>query len=449
MAGNPESTRRPARNIPGFRRPDLRVPAPSEHYADAAARRFRVLVITSCMAALVAGGFGVYQLTLGPALRSTAFVNLLTAVILLGVPLLRRFGDLAPAFAFTAVAYGSLFFMTWTVGTDSGLLFYYPVAATIVLLGLGVERTALAGGMAALGVVLAIVLKLTVPADTELQAEWSMKVGFILSVSASAFMAFAAVWFALRQIARAEAAMEMEYERSEQLLANILPATVAGRLKDPDHGTIADRYDDASVLFADIAGYTERASDTAPCELVAFLNGLYTEFDSLVERHGLEKIKTTGDAYMVVSGLPQPRPDHLAALAAFALDMAESVAELRDPQGRAVPIRIGLACGPVVAGVVGSRRFFYDVWGDAVNVASRMESTDQAGRIQVPQDVYDRLRDEFDFEERGDVDVKGKGVMHTWYLVGLRNGASVSSGPTTAPARPATVRDGPAVGLQS
>ncbi|MGH3562993.1 MAG: adenylate/guanylate cyclase domain-containing protein, partial [Mycobacterium sp.] len=130
-----------------------------------------------------------------------------------------------------------------------------------------------------------------------------------------------------------------------------------------------------------------------------------------------EKVKTSGDSYMVVSGVPESRPDHLQALARLALDIADTVAGLRDPLGRPVSFRIGLAAGPVVAGVVGARRFFYDVWGDAVNLAARMESTDREGRIQVPQDVYERLKSDFVFEERGDVEVKGKGVMHTWYLV--------------------------------
>jgi adenylate cyclase len=203
-------------------------------------------------------------------------------------------------------------------------------------------------------------------------------------------------------------------------LANILPASIAERLKNPAHNIIADKYDDASILFADIAGYTKRASDTTPTELVHFLDTLYTDLDALVDRHGLEKVKTSGDSYMVVSGVPQARPDHLQALARLALDMADAVADLKDPQGREVPLRMGLAAGPVVAGVVGARKFFYDVWGDAVNVASRMESTDVEGRIQVPHDVYQRLNPEFDFEDRGEIDVKGKGVMHTWYLTGRR-----------------------------
>jgi adenylate cyclase len=135
-------------------------------------------------------------------------------------------------------------------------------------------------------------------------------------------------------------------------LANILPASIAERLKNPAHGIIADKYDDASILFADIAGYTKRASDTTPTELVRFLDALYTDLDGLVDRHGLEKIKTSGDSYMVVSGVPEPRVDHLQALASLALDMADAVADLKDPQGREVPLRIGLATGPVVAGVV-------------------------------------------------------------------------------------------------
>ena len=221
--------------------------------------------------------------------------------------------------------------------------------------------------------------------------------------------------------------MEAEYERSERLLTNILPATIAERLKDPSRNIIADKYDDASILFADIAGYTKRASDTPPGDLVRFLDRLYTDLDALVDRHGLEKVKTSGDSYMVVSGVPQPRDDHIEALACLALDMADAVADLKDPQGREVPLRIGLAAGPVVAGVVGARKFFYDVWGDAVNVAARMETTDVEGRIQVPHNVYERLNHAFVLEERGEVDIKGKGVMHTWYLVARRDDQAVRS----------------------
>jgi adenylate cyclase len=285
----------------------------------------------------------------------------------------------------------------------------------------GIERVGLAIAVAVVGVSLLIALEFTVPRDTGEQSAWFITAGFVVNTIAAGAMALAIVWYGLRQIASAEAAMEQEYQRSEALLANILPTSIAERLKDRSNSVIADKYDDASILFADIAGYTERASDTSPEELVAFLDGLYTSLDALVTRHGLEKIKTSGDAYIVVSGVPQPRPDHLEALADLALDITDTVAGLTDSRGRAVPLRIGMASGPVVAGVVGSQRFFYDVWGDAVNVASRMESTSAVGRIQVPQQLYQRLCNRFVFEERGDVDVKGKGVMQTWYLVG-RNG---------------------------
>lgn len=392
----------------------------NEHYVDSVARRFRVLKIATGIAAVVSGSFGLWELIRDVGIWQIAMVNIGTAVLFVAIPLLWRFSDVLTVLVFVAVAYASVFFLAWTVGTGTGIQFYFLAAVTIVVLVLGIDRIVLAGVLAAVGALLVIVLEINVPHDTGIQPPAVLTIGFATSAVGAALLAFATIWYALRETARAEHAMELEYERSEQLLANILPSSIADRLKDPDHDMIADAYDDASVLFADIAGYTERASQTAPCDLVKFLDQLYTEFDRLVDIHRLEKIKTTGDSYMVVSGVPEPRPDHLHALAALALDMRAAIAELRDPAGRRVPIRIGLAAGPVVAGVVGARRFFYDVWGDAVNVASRMESTDQEGRIQVPDAVYQRLRADFVFEERGDVAVKGKGVMHTWYLVGRR-----------------------------
>jgi adenylate cyclase len=398
------------------------VPVRNEHYVDSAARRFRVLKITSWIAACISGGFGAWQLLGDYGVWWIGLINLLTGCVFLAIPLLCPFGELVAPLAFIVVAYASVFFLTWNVGTDGGSQFYFIVSASILVLVLGNERIVLAGILTALGAVLVIVLELNVPHDTGLQPDWTLPVTFAISVGSASVMAFATVWYAMRETARAEVAMELEYRRSETLLSNMLPASIAARLKDPTRDKmIADRYDDASILFADIAGFTERASDTAPCDLVAFLDRLYTEFDLLVDRHGLEKVKTSGDSYMVVSGVPDARPDHLQALAALALDMSSAVAKLRDPAGRLVPIRIGIAAGPVVAGVVGSRRFFYDVWGDAVNVASRMESTDQEGRIQVPDAVYERLKGEFLLEERGDITIKGKGVMHTWYLVGPRS----------------------------
>jgi adenylate cyclase len=395
--------------------------ARNRHYDGANVQRQRLLSVAAVIGAAVTAGFGVMQLIFSQGFGYIGFVNLGTAALYAAIPSLYRFGELVAPLALTMVAYLSMTFVCWHLGTGTGVQFYFLIAAVAAVMVVGIERIGLAIAAAAIGVSLVIALQFTVPRDTGAEPPWFITVGFIVNTIAAGVLAVAIVWYGLRQIASAEAAMEQEYARSEALLANILPTTIAERLKDRSGSVIADKYDDASILFADIAGYTERASDTSPEDLVAFLDTLYTSLDALVTRHGLEKIKTSGDAYIVVSGVPQPRPDHLEALADLALDIAEAVAGLTDSRGRAVPLRIGLASGPVVAGVVGSQRFFYDVWGDAVNIASRMESTAAVGRIQVPQPVYQRLSNRFVFEERGDVDVKGKGVLHTWYLVG-RNG---------------------------
>jgi adenylate cyclase len=336
------------------------------------------------------------------------------------VPWLQRFGELVGPLTFIGAAYATVFATVWDVGTGSGSEFFFLVGACLVVLLLGVEHIVLASVLAAVAAGLIIALEFSVPRDTGLQPAWAQTTGFVISTVSSVVMVVVTVWFALRDTARAEAVMEAQYDRSEALLANMLPASIAERLKEPDRGVIADKYDVASVLFADIVGFTERASSSAPADLVRFLDRLYSAFDALVDKYGLEKIKVSGDSYMVVSGVPRARPDHAQALADFALDMANVATGLKDPHNHAVPLRVGMACGPVVAGVVGSRRFFYDVWGDAVNVASRMESTDSVGRIQVPEAMYTRLKDEFVLQERGHIDVKGKGSMRTWYLIGRR-----------------------------
>jgi adenylate cyclase len=394
--------------------------ARNQVYADRITRRRRILHLTTSMAVFISAGFGLIQLLATPELWWTGVINIVGAAIYAIVPLLHRFGELVPPLTFIGTAYVSIFAICWFLGTGSGLQFYFLVAACLIVLQLGVDRIFLAASLAAIAAALVIALQFLVPRDTGAQPAWSLSLSFVVTTISACVMVVATVWYAVREIVRAEEAMEVEYERSEALLANILPASVADRLKDPARNIIADKYDDASVLFADIAGFTERASDMSPDKLIRFLNRLYSDFDALVDKHELEKIKVSGDSYMVVSGVPQPRADHVEALADLALDMADAANGLKDSRGDALPLRIGLASGPVVAGVVGSRRFFYDVWGDAVNVASRMESTDSVGRIQVPEDVYQRLKNDFVLQERGGVEVKGKGLMRTWYLVGRK-----------------------------
>ena len=387
----------------------------TEGYPENVARRLRTINIAAWLAALVPAFFAVLRLSMG--LPGRALIDAAQALLIASIPLLHRFGAYVAPIALVLVTYALLFRVTSQVGTDGGSYFYYLSAGAVGILVLGTERVLLAFVLGGLGIGLIVVLHLVVPHNTGMFSPDVLFYGnFVTNVIASSAIVFAIMYYAVREIARSEATAQREYERSESLLANILPNAVAARLKSKQ-AVIADRYDDASILFADMAGFTERASAIAPDELVQFLNRVFTGFDRLVETHGLEKIKTTGDAYMVASGVPAPRPDHMQALARLALDMRDMAVNLRDPRGHNVPVRIGLATGPVVAGVVGTRKFFYDVWGDAVNLASRMESTGVAGKIQVPEDVYDRLKSEFVFEERGPIEVKGKGTLRTWFLL--------------------------------
>jgi adenylate cyclase len=204
---------------------------------------------------------------------------------------------------------------------------------------------------------------------------------------------------------------------SERLLLNILPGSIAERLKH-DAGIIAESHGDVTVVFADVVDFTPFTERTAPERVVGVLDEIFSAFDGLAERLGLEKIKTIGDAYMVVAGLPDPRPDHAAAAAEMALAMQEELGRLCTALDLDLAIRIGMDSGPVIAGVIGRHKFTYDLWGDTVNTASRMESSGLPGRIQVTEAVFERLRSAYAFEARGEIEIKGKGRLRTYLLIG-------------------------------
>jgi len=206
-----------------------------------------------------------------------------------------------------------------------------------------------------------------------------------------------------------------EKQTSERLLLNVLPGPIADRLKGGEN-LIVDRFESVTVLFADIVGFTALSANTSPEKLVTMLNELFSMFDRLAEQHGLEKIKTIGDAYMVVAGIPQPVADHAVAIAHMALDMLAAISDYAARNDSELTIRVGIHTGPVVAGVIGEKKFIYDLWGDTVNTASRMESHGLPGRVHVSAASYELLQDTFDFEARGEIEIKGKGVMRT-YLV--------------------------------
>ncbi|HEY8086822.1 MAG TPA: adenylate/guanylate cyclase domain-containing protein [Polyangiaceae bacterium] len=238
------------------------------------------------------------------------------------------------------------------------------------------------------------------------------------------------VFFQGRTIQAQMEALDAEKQKSEALLLNVLPAAIAERLK-VENRPIADGFQDVSVLFADIVGFTKLSERLSPQALVGRLNQLFSAFDDLLDRFKLEKIKTIGDAYMVVGGLNGGK-DHALALAELALDMLARIAELRAELHEDFSVRIGINTGPVVGGVIGKKKFIYDVWGDTVNIASRMESTGSPGSVQVSHETYQRIRNMYVFEDRGEIEVKGKGLMRTWLILARRGDVHVDRGSLVA-----------------
>jgi adenylate cyclase len=249
---------------------------------------------------------------------------------------------------------------------------------------------------------------------------------FALNLAGPSIAVFLSIRYFVTQLDQARSALahehrllEAEQERSERLLLNVLPAPIADQLLG-GAVTIAESQPEVTVLFADIVGFTQLSVTIAAHELVDLLNEIFVRFDDLAEAAGLEKIKTIGDAYMVAGGLPMPRADHLPAVLGLALTMRDVITQIPTPNGEDLQLRIGIDTGPVVAGVIGRRKFSYDVWGDTVNMASRMESQGVPGEIQVTERVARASTQEFDFEPRRPIEIKGKGPTRTFLLVGRK-----------------------------
>ena len=239
---------------------------------------------------------------------------------------------------------------------------------------------------------------------------------FVMNIGCTSTVAFVLLQYFVFQRNTNLELLHLEQNKSENLLLNILPKEIADILKN-ENRTIADQYDDVSVLFADVVDFTPMSTLMTPVELVELLNEVFLFFDELVEKYELEKIKTIGDCYMVASGVPRPRQDHAHVLALMALDVQTYFSD-REFNGKKLDFRIGINSGPVVAGVIGRKKFTYDLWGDAVNTASHMESHGTGGRIQVTKATYELLKDDFIFEPREKVMVKGKGEMEVWHIIG-------------------------------
>ena len=333
-------------------------------------------------------------------------------VVYAATPYFHRFGSTAAAVYLSAMwlAFGVGY--CFLFGRESGLhLFFLPGAAATMLI-FGAERLARS----------AVVMVLALAAFLATEIFFAGPAGFLkVDPAVLDILFFMTVHFAFQEASRAELALLKEHRFSERLLENMLPRTVALRLKHSETAMVADQIACATILFADIVNFTPRVAKWPSRDVVTFLSRVFRSFDALAAAHGLEKIKTIGDAYMVAGGLPEPRADHAESVALMALDILECCRKISAEGGEAVEVRIGLDSGPVVAGVIGSNKLLYDVWGDAVNTAARMESHGVAGRIQVGDRVKDMLEDRFDFELRGEIDVKGKGPMRVWFLNGLRS----------------------------
>ncbi|MGZ6545242.1 MAG: adenylate/guanylate cyclase domain-containing protein [Actinomycetota bacterium] len=301
---------------------------------------------------------------------------------------------------------------------SSGIVLWSMVTPLAALALLGTRR-AMPWLVAFIAIVVALAVLDRVVSVSPADLPAGLRTGlFAMNIIGATLSAFAILGYFVHQRELAHAALEAERERSERLLLNVLPPQIAERLKR-DEGVLADHYDAVTVLFADLVGFTAHTVEMPPDELVRLLDTIFTSFDAVTDAEGLEKIKTIGDAYMVVGGLPDPRPDHAQAVAQAALAMQREVAAIaaREDLGW-LAIRVGIDTGPAVAGVIGRRKFIYDLWGDTVNTASRMESHGVPGQIQVTARTAEALRPSFVLEPRGTIEVKGKGPLETFFLIG-------------------------------
>jgi adenylate cyclase len=264
----------------------------------------------------------------------------------------------------------------------------------------------------------ALVLGLLVPPIAELPPVWEVIFATFNGATTAGLLVMAALTYR-HMVDVTEAALELEHQKSEALLHNIIPPEVAERLKQ-NPKVIADSHRQVTILFADIVGFTEIAGRSTPEALVTLLNRIFSEFDALVDELDCEKIKTIGDAYMVVAGLPTSKADHAQSIARLALKMLAAAERASRETGENLQVRIGIHSGPVVAGVIGQKKFAYDLWGDTVNIAARMESHGLTGRIQVTADTAELINEDFELEPRGMVEIKGKGQMATYLLIGER-----------------------------
>jgi adenylate cyclase len=345
--------------------------------------------------------------------------NLIVVIVSLLIPRLHRVGENAAALALITLILVGNTFVVCALGRASNLHVYFTLAGAMLLL-LGVHKWRLFVGLFSLWVLaLLAALKLAPAQGFVLPDDWALR--DLLSSHAminTIIINAAMLFYALTVLHRAEADLQDQYERSEALVEAVMPTPIATRLKSGREQRIADRIETLTVLFGDLVGFSTAAHELRPEEVVAFLDDLVRSFDALAEAHGIEKIKTIGDSYMAAAGFDGRAAQGAIAMGQFAFDIMDAVKRQPPLGGRKLGMRIGIHCGEATAGIIGDTRFSYDVWGDAVNVASRLESQGAPGRIQVSNAYRELTGDAFVFEERGTAELKGVGAMQTFFLVG-------------------------------
>lgn len=312
-----------------------------------------------------------------------------------------------------------IFLLTYYLSTASGMHLLHIMMISFVLFLLSNEKKSVIALVSVIPVALYVIAYVMfTPEVSPIILDANILIFFYITISLTVFL-LVMLFFALfyKEILYTEKLLQNEYERSESLLLSILPEEVAQRLKSNPE-LIADTYPSVTILFADIVGFTGIASSIEPGMLVKTLNDIFSRFDKLVEKYDLEKIKTIGDAYMAAGGVPVVSDNHTEKMARLALDMLQEI-DTFEINGQKLNVRIGFHTGTVVAGVIGTRKFSYDIWGDAVNIASRLESHSAAGKIHISHEVYTLLKDKFNFEHRGNIPIKGKGNLETYFLTGI------------------------------
>ena len=405
--------------------------AGTQGYSPDVRRRLVVMNLIAYLIALTTLGYAVQNTFMDyDKFAPVIYLNLALFFTALSVPFSHKYSDLAGGLIILISEYIALICFTAYLGNQSGIHLQYFIAAAATFVVFGVQRWKLIVPMVAIAIALHLAAWFWFPPEAALIKaparvldDLYMQAAITTGVLIAATVYYA---FSLAEAAKAE---------TDALLRNILPDSVVERLKDNPGVAIADGHDNAAILFTDISGFVALARQLGPARTVTLLNEIVTEFDKLAEAHGVEKIKTIGDAYMAAAGIPDPVPNPTARLARLAIDMQKVITRIRDSSEVDISMRVGLASGPVMAGVIGKRKFTYDVWGDTVNLAARLENKSTPGRILVCPACRDQLEPDFRLESHGVIDIKGVGAQETWFLLGETASPQEPAEPSAAPDR--------------